>query len=106
LQCPLHKVTTFHLALIGELCCCPHDDSARGARHLEFKVGIVVYSHELRVAWPSKMAWYVPQKPTTSKVRVSVLKLEDTLKWTGMSIYPKGVVYLLGTTLWKEPLIG
>lgn len=46
------------------------------------------------------------QKPTTSKVRVSVLKLEDTLKWTGMSIYPKGVVYLLGTTLWKEPLIG
>ena len=36
------------------------------------------------------MAWYVPRNPTTSKVRVSFLKLAVVPKQTGRSIRPTG----------------
>jgi len=62
----------------------------------------------MNLAYPGRpmMAWYVPQNPTTSKVRVSFLKLAAMLKQTGRSIRPTGNAFFLGTTPWKPLSLG
>jgi hypothetical protein len=48
----------------------------------------------------------VPQNPTTSKVRVSFLKLEGSLKVTDRSICPSGKARYPGMIPWKGTLLG
>jgi hypothetical protein len=43
------------------------------------------------------MAWYMPWNPSTSKVRVSFLKLEESPKVTGRSICLRGKTHFPST---------
>jgi hypothetical protein len=48
-----------------------------------------------------RIAWYVPENPTTSKVRVSVRKFRTSPNVTGRSIYPRGSASIPGTIPWN-----
>jgi hypothetical protein len=53
-----------------------------------------------------RIAWYVPEHPTTSKVRISVRKFHTSLNMTGRSIYPRGSTSIPGTTPWNGAVDG
>jgi hypothetical protein len=68
-------------------------DEPVGARHLELEVGVARDGHELHIAW------HVPWNPTTSKVRVSFLKLDRSPKVIGRSICPRDRACFPGDTM-------
>jgi hypothetical protein len=53
-----------------------------------------------------RIAWYVPENPCTSKVRVSVRKFRTSLNVTGRSICPRGSASIAGTTPWNGAVDG
>jgi hypothetical protein len=48
-----------------------------------------------------RIAWYVPENPTTSKVRISVQKFCTSPNVTGRSIHVRGRASIPGTTPWN-----
>jgi hypothetical protein len=47
------------------------------------------------------IAWYIPENPTTSKVRVLVRKFCTSPNVIGRLIYLRGSASIPGTTLWN-----
>jgi hypothetical protein len=54
----------------------------------------------------SRIASYVPENPTTSKVRVYVRKFRTSPNVTGRSIYPRGSASIPCTTPWNGAVDG
>jgi hypothetical protein len=53
-----------------------------------------------------RIAWYVPENPTTSKVRVSVRKFHTSLNVAGRLICPRGSTSIPGMTPWNGTVDG
>jgi hypothetical protein len=53
-----------------------------------------------------RIAWYVPENPTTSKVRISMQKFRSSLNVTGRTIYLRGSASIPGTTPWNGAVDG
>jgi hypothetical protein len=53
-----------------------------------------------------RIAWYVPENPTTSKVKVSVRKFHTPPNVTSRLIYPMGSASIPGTTPWNDAVDG
>jgi hypothetical protein len=53
-----------------------------------------------------RIAWYVPENPTTSKVRLSVRKFHTSPNVTGRSICPMESTSISGTTSWNGAVDG
>jgi hypothetical protein len=80
-----------------------HGDDSLGSGHLQLEVGVVGDRHELRICQPpeDRVVRYVPGKPTTSKVSISLRKFPSSSKVTGRSICPSGTASIPGMTLWN-----
>jgi hypothetical protein len=53
-----------------------------------------------------RIAWYVPENPTSSKVRVSVRKFRKSPHVTGRSICSMGSASIPRITLWNGAVDG
>jgi hypothetical protein len=55
---------------------------------------------------PPRIAWYVPENPTTLKVRVLVPKFRKSPNVTGRSICSMGSAFIRGMTQWNGAVDG
>jgi hypothetical protein len=53
-----------------------------------------------------RIAWYIPENPTTTKVRVSVRKFRKSPNMTGRSNCLMGNASITGTTPWNGAVDG